>query len=106
MRHLIPTINDLKDRPTAKFLQWSTETPESGVLNNCFDTYTDDDGTKYVGEWKDDKSHGQGTETYAGGNQYVGEWKDGKYHGKGTLTDANGRDWLFIPYNQLFNGCG
>ncbi|MDP7100400.1 MAG: hypothetical protein QF503_04500, partial [Rhodospirillales bacterium] len=38
--------------------------PESGVWNNCFGTYTEDDGTKYVGEWKDDKSHGQGTETF------------------------------------------
>ena len=38
--------------------------PESGVWNNCFGTYTTDNGfTKYVGEWKDDKSHGQGTET-------------------------------------------
>ena len=33
--------------------------PEKGVWNNCFGTYTDDDGSKYVGEWKDDKSHGQ-----------------------------------------------
>ncbi|MBU05875.1 MAG: hypothetical protein CL877_08010 [Dehalococcoidales bacterium] len=65
--------------------------PEKGVWNNCFGTYTDNRGTKYVGEWKDDKSHGQGTETYANGNQYVGEWKNGKRHGQGTYTFANGR---------------
>jgi hypothetical protein len=47
-----------------------------------------------------------GTFTSSFEYKYVGEYKDGNYHGQGTLTDANGRDWLFIPYNQLFNGCG
>ena len=64
---------------------------EKGVWNNCFGTYTTDDGTKYFGEWKDDKSHGQGTETYANGDRYVGQWKDGKYHGQGIFTYADGR---------------
>ena len=27
--------------------------------NNCVGTYTYDDGDKYVGEWKDDKSNGK-----------------------------------------------
>ncbi len=48
-------------------------------------------GTKYVGEWKDDKFNGQGTYTYANGTKYVGEWKDSKYHGQGTHTFADGR---------------
>ena len=65
--------------------------PESGVWNNCFGTYKSDDGTKYVGEWKDDQSHGQGTETYANGDKYVGQWKDGKYHGQGIKTYADRR---------------
>jgi len=36
------------------------------------------DGKKYEGEWKDDKKHGQGTETYPNGSKYVGEFKNGK----------------------------
>ena len=36
------------------------------------------DGDKYVGEYKDDKRHGQGTYTYANGDKYVGEYKDDK----------------------------
>ncbi len=68
--------------------------PESGVWNNCFGTYTTADGTKYVGEWKDDKSHGQGTETYASGDKYVGEFKDGNFHGQGTYTRANGNKYV------------
>ena len=54
-------------------------------------TYTTANGSKYVGEWKDGKRHGQGTDTYAGGGKYVGEYKDGKWHGQGTYTFADGR---------------
>ena len=64
--------------------------PEKGVWNNCFGTYKSDDGSRYVGEWNDDQSHGQGTETYANGDKYVGEFKDGKAKGKGVYTYANG----------------
>ena len=41
----------------------------------------------YNGNWTDCF----GTYTNFYGNKYVGEWKDGKRHGKGTLTYANGR---------------
>ena len=64
--------------------------PESGYRNNCFGTKTFPDGDKYVGEWRDDKAHGQGTFTFANGAKYVGEWKDDKRNGQGTLTLADG----------------
>ena len=48
--------------------------------------YLWENGTKYMGEWKDVKKHGQGTETWSNGEKYVGEFKDGKYNGQGTLT--------------------
>ena len=31
-------------------------------------------------------TNGIGTVTYPGGSKYVGEWKDGKKHGQGTYT--------------------
>ena len=65
--------------------------PEKGVWTNCFGTFKSDDGTKCVGEWKEDESHGHGTETYANGDKYVGNWKEGKYHGFGVKTYADGR---------------
>ena len=65
--------------------------PEKGVWTDCFGTFKSDDGTKYVGEWKEDASHGHGTETYANGDKYVGNWKEGKYHGFGVKTYADGR---------------
>jgi len=60
------------------------------IWNNCFGTYTWRDGDKYVGEYKDNKRHGQGTYTYANGDKYVGEYKDGKRHGQGTFTFVDG----------------
>jgi len=45
---------------------------ETGVL------YLWENGTKYMGEWKDGKKYGQGTYTWSYGTKYEGEWKDGK----------------------------
>ena len=58
--------------------------------HNCEGTHTYADGGKYVGEWKDDKYHGQGPYTFPRGAKYVGEYKDGMQHGQGTNTSANG----------------
>jgi len=66
------------------------QSKKSGLL------YIWENGSRYVGEWKDGKKHGQGTLTYPNlmrirggtekfeGMKYVGEWKDDKYHGQGT----------------------
>ena len=62
--------------------------------DNCFGTYAWRDGRKYVGEYKDNKRHGQGTYTYANGNKYVGNFKDGKRYGQGTFTYANGDKYV------------
>ena len=44
---------------------------------------------KYVGEYKDCKRNGQGTQTWLDGRKYVGEYKDGKTW-NGTGYDKNG----------------
>ena len=46
------------------------------------------DGAKYIGEFKDDKYHGQGTLTFADGVKYVGQFKDDKYHGQGLWNET------------------
>jgi hypothetical protein len=43
--------SDLPDCPT----------DQSKRFHNCFGTWSDGQGFKYVGEWKDDNQHGQGT---------------------------------------------
>ena len=47
----------------------------------------------YVGDWKDNKYHGQGTYTW-GGEKYVGEFKDGEYNGQGTYTFPDGEKYV------------
>ena len=65
----------------------------SGDCNNGYGTYhyhalfvgEEDEGV-YVGEWKNQKHHGQGTYTYQRSqNKYVGEWKNDKRDGEGTF---------------------
>ena len=97
--------------------------------NNCFGTYTTASGDLYIGEFKDDEYHGQGTYTwingpnrgdeyfgefkgsilhgqgtytYANGDKYVGEFKDDKGHGQGTFTFANGTKQVGYYMNDDF----
>ena len=38
------------------------------------------------GDW-----HGKGVVSYSNGTRYVGEFRDNEYHGHGTMTYADGR---------------
>ena len=65
--------------------------PSSGYFHNCFGTWNDGTGYKYVGEWKNNEQHGQGTSTWSAplsnaGEKYVGEWKNHKQNGQGKST--------------------
>ena len=50
---------------------------QSQRYHNCFGTFTLK-GTKYVGEFRNDKRHGQGTLTYPDGTKDAGTWRNGK----------------------------
>ena len=63
---------------------------KNGYFNNCHASYTWADGRRYIGKWKGNTPHGQGTMTYASGDKYIGECKDGNSHGQGTYTWADG----------------
>ena len=84
----------------------SCPTDLSVIWHNCVGIYTFDDGAKYVGEWKGDKKHGQGTYTWPSGSSYVGEWKDGKKHGQGTYTYQNGGSYIGEYKNDKKHGQG
>ena len=47
-------------------------------------------GGEYVGEFKNGKRHGKGTQTAANGDKYVGEFRDNLRYGQGTVYFANG----------------
>jgi len=47
-------------------------------------------GSKYNGDWKDGKQHGQGTFIYSDGSKYTGEWKDDDFwNGIGVVLHSN-----------------
>ena len=44
-------------------------------------------GSKYVGEFKNDMFNGTGIFTWPGGERkYIGDFKDGQMHGKGLIS--------------------
>ena len=55
----------------------------NGQLKQSPFTYAN--GDKYVGDFLDNKRHGQGTQTYADGSTYVGAWKNDKRDGQGVF---------------------
>ena len=60
--------------------------PSSGYFDNCYGTNTWADGSKYVGEWKNNKRTGQGTLTLKNGDRFVGSFRNGDRNGKGIFS--------------------
>jgi len=57
-------------------------------------TFTQSDGTEYVGQWKFRERNGQGTLTFSDGRKYTGEFKSGQRHGQGTMIYPDGRKYV------------
>jgi len=91
----------------------SSELPvcSGSAWTNCFGTRTFVDGEKYVGEFRDNKRHGQGVMTYGpstkwAGDKYVGEYRDNKRHGQGTYDHASGAKYVGEFRDNKRNGEG
>ena len=80
--------------------------PSSGYFHNCFGLFKYDNGDKYVGEWQNDKSHGQGTYTWADGDIYIGEYKNDLMDGQGTYTWSAGDKYVGEWQNDQRHGQG
>ena len=94
--------------------------PTNFPWHNCFGTFPQEwltggptgvSGDKYVGEFKHNKEHGQGTFTFGqfshfAGLKYVGEWKRGKRNGQGSFTYQNGNQYVGEFKNDVMNGKG
>ncbi|MDG1947876.1 MAG: trypsin-like peptidase domain-containing protein [Amylibacter sp.] len=93
-----------------EFLYAQTKTlpncPSSGYFHNCFGLFKYDNGDKYLGEWQNDKSHGQGTYTWADGEKYVGEWQNDQKHGQGTYIYSTGNKYVGRYKNSKKHGQG
>ena len=64
--------------PTSNWFKVKGDAFSSG-WSSCVGVYTDKNGNKYSGEWKDSKMHGRGTLTHASGKVEVGIWKEGRF---------------------------
>ena len=56
-----------------------------------FGTYYYKSGDKYVGNWVNDKREGFGTYYWKGGSKYVGNWVNDEQEGSGTHRTPDGR---------------
>ena len=67
---------------------------QDAYKNNCFGSKVFPDGVKYIGEWKNNKQGGIGTQTWNSGkhkgDKYIGDFKDGIRTGVGTYIWADG----------------
>ena len=73
---------------------------------NCVGTFTEPSGSKYVGQFWDDKYNGQGTFITPSGDQYVGEFRDNKYNGQGTFTYPDGQKYVGEFRDSKYHGQG
>jgi len=62
----------------------------SGNCQNGTGVFVFEDGSRYVGQFQNGKSHGNGTRYYPDGSRYQGSWVRGKAEGKGLKVTANG----------------
>jgi len=55
----------------------------------------------FIGDFENDKMHGNGVFQYADGSKYEGEFQNDKKHGHGTLLSLKEK---FIYEGLFFNG--
>ena len=57
-------------------------------------TFIFSDGSKHYGKWENGKGNGSGTKTWKDGRKYSGKFKNDKPHGKGTFTYPDGTSYV------------
>ena len=98
---------DTENTPTVSETKESTKTGVNGTLYsnqlkekalNGHATTTTANDSKYVGEFKDGKYHGQGQlcigDQKFSHDEYVGEFSQGEFEGEGTYRWADGRKYV------------
>lgn len=61
-------------------------------------------GSVYKGQALNGKPDGYGTRTWSEPTKYVGEWKEGKFHGQGKYTNRYGREFSGKWVNDRLDG--
>ena len=90
------------------FLFWCNTT-FANCVGNCtdgFGKFTDSNGDKYEGMWKNNLLNGLGTYTWANGDQYIGNHANGKGNGQGTFIWTYGDKYVGGVKDDQLNGQG
>ena len=99
-----------KNTPSSAKLTFSNGSKYVGeVKNNKMygrGVLTGADGTVMEGHWINNQMNGHGTLDTPNGVKYIGEWKGNKMHGKGVLTGADGTVMEGHWINNQMNGHG
>jgi hypothetical protein len=69
-------------------------------------TYTVPNESVFSGEFKNDKVNGQGTINYFDGTKYVGQFKDDFFNGQGTYIEPDGKKYVGEFKDGLKHGKG
>ena len=65
-----------------------------------------DASIEYVGQWKDDQRHGNGTFFQKGLYRYTGEWKEDLRDGEGHCIYSDGTEYKGYWISNLQHGKG
>ena len=84
LRIFLPLIG-LFASASASFALPNCPSDQTKRYHNCFGTITLQNGSKYIGDFRDAKRHGTGTQIYSTGAIYKGEWENGKRNGYGSF---------------------
>jgi len=92
------------------FISFNTQSSSlpkcSSEYHNCFGKVILKNGDQYEGEFKNNTFNGEGTYIYSSGSKYIGKWKDGKSHFFGVLTFPDGATYIGEFKNGKFDGQG
>ena len=64
-------------------------------MKDGFGSYEWPDGTKYEGNFKEDRKDGFGIYYFYNGDKYEGNFKEDRFHGNGTYQVSIKISWVF-----------
>eukprot|EP00040_Diaphanoeca_grandis_P031933 m.192312 g.192312 ORF g.192312 m.192312 type:complete len:373 (+) comp32460_c0_seq2:531-1649(+) len=105
----LPQTSEAETVDTEVTLQSTPEVVQNfkaGTTKNGNGAYVWPDGTRYVGDWKDNKRHGKGEIVFSDGKSYSGDYLDGKMDGQGTYKWADGKSYVGEWKNNNKHGKG